>query len=293
MNHQELIAKSHPVLRELEEELGYTIAMGALIPNTGNGRVLSAIDGTSGPSFHLEAGYEFELHIGASKALLAYLDQKERDAIYARMSFTRYSPTTICSIEDYERELESVREKKYAVDLSEYIAGCHCVGVPVFNEQQRPIAAIWTTGPSNEFPLRQFDKVAERLRIGSRKISERLKTQHRAPNREQIHATAEQLRQILDQNLHRPVDVKEIAADLFVSYSWLRHTFKELTGEAPGEYHLNRRIEKAQELLSSTDFPVRQISEELGFNNQNHFSATFKRKTGLSPLHYREEKKGM
>lgn len=288
MNPRELIAKSHDILRSLEEQTGYSIALGALIPDSGRGKILASIDGTAELSFHLEIGYEFELHIGASKALIAHLSELEREAIYPHMNFTRYTPTTICSIEEYERELESVREKNYAVDLSEYLEGCHCIGVPVFNEQHKVIAAIWATGPSNTLPLRQFDQLAEQLRLGAHSLTERLKTQGRSPNREQINGMANQLRQIIHQNLHRSIDMQEIADDLFVSYSWLRHAFKDLTGEAPTHYHLNRRIEKAKELLTETDFPVRRIAEELGFNDQNHFSSLFKRKAGCSPLNYRK-----
>jgi transcriptional regulator GlxA family with amidase domain len=63
--------------------------------------------------------------------------------------------------------------------------------------------------------------------------------------------------------------------------------FKEKTGEAPAEYHLNLRLEKACELLRDTNQSVRQIAEDIGFKNQNHFSAFFKRKTGHSPSAYR------
>jgi len=41
--------------------------------------------------------------------------------------------------------------------------------------------------------------------------------------------------------------------------------------------------------LCETDLPVRQISERLGFKTQNHFSALFKRKTGLSPSESRKK----
>ena len=64
-------------------------------------------------------------------------------------------------------------------------------------------------------------------------------------------------------------------------------------GRAPLPFPLingdgNRRIKKAMEQLIRTNFPVRRIAEDLGFSDQNHFSALFKRKTGLSPLNYRK-----
>jgi AraC-like DNA-binding protein len=98
----------------------------------------------------------------------------------------------------------------------------------------------------------------------------------------------EQAKEIINNGLHHSIDMQELAANLYVSYSWFRKVFKEKTGTAPSEYHLNRRIDRACEQLRQTDQSVRQISEELGFKNQNHFSALFKRKTGLSPLNYRQ-----
>ncbi|ADE53986.1 IclR family transcriptional regulator domain-containing protein [Coraliomargarita akajimensis] len=293
MNDREIVALSHDILRNLESQLGYTIALGRIIPGKGAGLVLAAIDGSKGVSYHLEAGYEFDLHIGApGKAILARMDREARMAIYPDVSFTRYTETTICSVDDYERELECVRECGYGIDHSEYIAGCHCVSVPVMDGQDQPIAAFWATAPKGELPMTKFDDVAVALRNGANELTRRLTNdQGRASSREHIVGIVEELRNYLCGNLNGGADVSEFAESHYVSYSWLRHAFKDYTGEAPTQYHTNRRIEKAEQFLTQTDFPIRQISEELGFSDQNHFSSLFKRKTGLSPSKYRNAKR--
>jgi hypothetical protein len=48
----ELIAKSKDVMRELEQNRGYTIGLGALRSGKGDGIVLAAVDGTAGFSFN-------------------------------------------------------------------------------------------------------------------------------------------------------------------------------------------------------------------------------------------------
>ncbi|MEE9368353.1 MAG: AraC family transcriptional regulator [Pontiella sp.] len=118
------------------------------------------------------------------------------------------------------------------------------------------------------------------MKRGSQEIAQRLSAGRRSPNRNYIVNVVDQACEILQNNLHQSMDIKELAANLYVSYSWFRKVFKVQPGEAPSEYHLNRRIQKSIDLLRNTDLSIRNISEELGFKSQNHFSALFKRKTG-------------
>jgi AraC-like DNA-binding protein len=127
------------------------------------------------------------------------------------------------------------------------------------------------------------------LRNGAKDLSQRLRGTGHSPNRDYIISVVSQAKTIIDNNLHTAVDIQNLAENLYVSYSWFRKIFKQQTGQAPSEYHLNRRMEKAMELLKNTNHSVREISEELGFKTQNHFSALFKQKIGLSPSHFREQ----
>lgn len=288
---KELSKKSLDILKLLESQIRETIALGVLLPQKVEGKVLAEVEGTSGFSFHLQVDFRFPLHTSApGKVLLAYLPKEQRDDIISRMDFKQFTPSTITDRGDFEAELESVVEKGYAIDVSEQLEGCHCIGVPVFDDSKNVIAAIWTTGPSSFIPVRRFAEIAEILKKGAQELGQRLSSSGRSPNRAYVLSVVEQAEEIIHNNLHTALDMKELAENLYVSYSWFRKVFKEQTGEAPSEYHLKRRIERACELLREGDQSVRQISEELGFKTQNHFSALFKRKTGLSPLVYREAK---
>jgi DNA-binding IclR family transcriptional regulator/AraC-like DNA-binding protein len=283
-----IISVSTDVMRQVESQIGQTIGLGCLNAHSGYGTVLAEAKGTSGFAYHLEVNYQFPLHTSApGKAMLAYLSATERSKHYAAMDFRNYTPSTITNRNDFEAELESVFAKGYSIDVSEQMEGCHCVGVPVFDEHRQILAGLWTTGPSSQLPVRYFEQVAEVLKKGSQEITQRLRSGNRSTNRDHINSVVEQAREIIETSLHQPLDGKLLAENLYVSYSWFRKVFKEQTGEAPAEYHLKRRIQKACKLLKETAQPVRQISEELSFKNQNHFSALFKRKIGCSPLHYR------
>ncbi|MBP3742789.1 MAG: helix-turn-helix transcriptional regulator, partial [Treponema sp.] len=50
----------------------------------------------------------------------------------------------------------------------------------------------------------------------------------------------------------------------------------------------DKRLEKARQLLESTDLSIKEITAEVGYNDQNYFSRIFKNKYGLSPKEYRK-----
>jgi len=89
------------------------------------------------------------------------------------------------------------------------------------------------------------------------------------------------------ENLEGDLDIKALMRELPMSYSKFRKLFKEVTGEAPHQYHLNLRLEKACELLSTTNLTVSEVAYNLGFETVFYFSKLFKKKNGVSPKSYR------
>jgi AraC-like DNA-binding protein len=89
------------------------------------------------------------------------------------------------------------------------------------------------------------------------------------------------------ENLEAPLDIKRLMRELPMSYSKFRKLFKETTGEAPNQYHLNLRLDKARELLGTTNLNVSEVAYNLGFDSVFYFSKLFKRKNGVSPKYYR------
>ena len=91
----------------------------------------------------------------------------------------------------------------------------------------------------------------------------------------------------LHESIYQNMDMELLARELNVSYPWFRKTFKEIIGIAPGQYHLNLRIEKACKLLKETALPVAEVSDHLGFESEFYFSRIFKKKMGFAPRYYR------
>lgn len=92
---------------------------------------------------------------------------------------------------------------------------------------------------------------------------------------------------LLQQQLHGSVDIESLAERFPISYSKFRKTFKRHTGKSPNQYHLDLRLDKAEELLRNTNLSVKEIGYHTGFDSPYYFSRIFKTKFGLSPKHFR------
>lgn len=93
---------------------------------------------------------------------------------------------------------------------------------------------------------------------------------------------------IMRENLHTTKYPEEIAKDLGLSYSWFRKAFREHTGVSPARYQLQLKLNKAKELLASTDFSISEVAFQLGFDNVSHFSLLFKTKEGVTASEFKK-----
>ncbi len=74
-------------------------------------------------------------------------------------------------------------------------------------------------------------------------------------------------------------------------YSFIR-LFKKQTGLAPYEFLQKIRITEAKILLEQSDYTINEISQRVGFNNQNNFIRMFKLLVATTPLRYRNQIRG-
>jgi AraC-like DNA-binding protein len=87
--------------------------------------------------------------------------------------------------------------------------------------------------------------------------------------------------------LESSLTIQQVADELGVSYSNFRKLFKEHTGISPAIYQQDLRLQRAKELLSTTDMSVKEIAYRLNFESPDYFSAKFKIKTGRRPSELR------
>ena len=85
------------------------------------------------------------------------------------------------------------------------------------------------------------------------------------------------------ESLEVSLTIQQVAEELGVSYSNFRKLFKEHTGLSPAIYQQDLKLQRAKELLTTTDMSVKEIAYRLNFESPDYFSAKFKAKTGRKP----------
>jgi len=87
------------------------------------------------------------------------------------------------------------------------------------------------------------------------------------------------------------LSLNTVADHINVSSGYLSAIFKKETGINFSNYLTQLRMEKAMQLLATTDKNVYEIAFETGFSNPHYFSISFKKFTKLSPSEYRDKLK--
>jgi AraC-like DNA-binding protein len=91
--------------------------------------------------------------------------------------------------------------------------------------------------------------------------------------------------------LDQPIRIKELSGIAGRSPSYFCHAFKRTFGETPHAYVINRRLERAGELMLQSDALLTEIAYNCGFTDQAHLSKQFRQRTGQPPSVWRRERR--
>jgi len=98
--------------------------------------------------------------------------------------------------------------------------------------------------------------------------------------------TIDQVLTYIENNLSSKLSLRDLANKASLSLFHFSRLFKNVTGWAPHQYIMNKRILEAKSMLSNTDEKVTSISYKLGFELSS-FINTFKKESGVTPSQYR------
>ncbi len=99
---------------------------------------------------------------------------------------------------------------------------------------------------------------------------------------------ASQIKKIIDGNVAENIKITDICGELMISKSYLIKTFKDKYGVTPNQYKLKQKMDTARKMLMNENVSIKQIALSLGFNDQYHFSNSFKKYNGVFPSKYRK-----
>ncbi len=94
----------------------------------------------------------------------------------------------------------------------------------------------------------------------------------------------------INAHLAEDVTLADIATVVDLSPFHFARAFKRTTGLTPQQYLMQRRIERAKDLLAKDDLPIVEVSAQVGFKNQSHFTTFFRRYTSMTPKVWRNAK---
>lgn len=104
-------------------------------------------------------------------------------------------------------------------------------------------------------------------------------------NREPIREAIEYINNHLKDELTQ----KEVADHVHLNPSYLSSLFKEHVKLTFSEYVTRRRIQRAKELLMTTNLPINDIAEESGYKTAKYFIRIFRELEGMTPSAYRKD----
>jgi DNA-binding IclR family transcriptional regulator len=144
--------KASPLLRELGKRTGLTVHMA--IREGNEAMLIAKVSSVAGQHVATWIGKRIDVHCtSVGKCLIAYLPEREIDAVIREHGLLRYNENTIASAKKLKQDLERTRARGYAVDDQEEEIGMCCIGAPVFDAQGSVVAAVSVSGTISQIDL--------------------------------------------------------------------------------------------------------------------------------------------
>jgi IclR family transcriptional regulator, KDG regulon repressor len=134
------------VMRDLSRQTGETVHLA--IPDNDDAVYIDKVDGTHPLRIFTPVGGRVPLYCGSTgKAILAFMDAGQIERVGRNLK--PFTPRTITSISDLQRELAMVRQRGYAINIGEWRAGISGVAAPIRDRTGAVIASVCISGPSD------------------------------------------------------------------------------------------------------------------------------------------------
>lgn len=103
-------------------------------------------------------------------------------------------------------------------------------------------------------------------------------------------SVVETAKEYIQNNYSKDISLDDVSRTVNISPYYFSKIFKEETGEGFVEYLTGIRIEKAKELLNTTEYSMKEICSMVGYADPNYFSRSFKKNVGVTPTEYKDGK---
>ena len=154
---------------------------------------------------------------------------------------------------------------------------------PLFSSIQKPLRDILSTPPSG-------NKNALKLESNFLKFTHNYLEFVQKPLDERptfmnsyVVSQLKEVKAFLADNFVNSPDLKSLSRKFGINKDYLIIGFRELYDTSPHKYIISLRLEKAKELLLSTDLPLKSVASQVGYVNYGHFIKLYVKKFGVIP----------
>jgi AraC-like DNA-binding protein len=102
-------------------------------------------------------------------------------------------------------------------------------------------------------------------------------------------ARLRRVKELVHEKIEDELTIDEMAEAAGLSSAHFSQMFRRSTGESPHQFVLRQRVDRAQEMLRTTEIRILDVAIACGFKTQQHFARVFRRMSGASPSEYRYE----
>ena len=120
----------------------------------------------------------------------------------------------------------------------------------------------------------------DKMRAASRNVSTKAS--------EKSQGAVEAARAYIQNNYSRDISLDEVSQTVNISPYYFSKIFKEDVGEGFVEYLTRIRMDRARELLTTTEYSMKEICSMVGYADPNYFSRSFKKNVGVTPTEYKQ-----
>lgn len=136
----DIVREAGPVMRKVRNALSHSVILGMM--DRGGVRVVSVQSGTSAIEISVKPGSLLGYHYSAQgKIAMAYGGPALVKKVCAA-GLETFTPQTITSVKDLEKELEQIRRQGWAVAPNEAVTGLNALAVPIFDASGQVVATV-------------------------------------------------------------------------------------------------------------------------------------------------------
>ncbi|MDR0583424.1 MAG: AraC family transcriptional regulator [Treponema sp.] len=124
-------------------------------------------------------------------------------------------------------------------------------------------------------------------------VAELLVYERRKDQGDRYQKITEKAKYLMESNIYGAIDIAGISRQLNLSESRFNTIFRNYTAITPYQYFIHLKINRAKKMLEDSDILIKEVADNLGFEDQYYFSRLFKQKTGIAPSEWKDRRRGL